>query len=163
MTARIIPAGIQPEVSTCEITIYAVPFGIVATYFWESMIARKVFLVPRSKQVDYIRQYSWRNSNVENASFDCAAETQSASNFWYRCTSWVRISRKAIASNYLLIYWRTQKIGIKSHQNFRGCVKCSSKCKSNNIGSLCNSVVFVPFYILAHDFWVFREIFYSVT
>jgi len=72
----------KPEDPTCEITIYAVAFGIVATYFWESIIARKVFpRTSRSKQVDYIWQYSCRNSNMENASFDCGW-MQSASNFW---------------------------------------------------------------------------------
>ena len=53
------------------------------------------------------------------------------------------ISRNAIVSNYLLIYWDTQKIRIKAHRAIRiSCVKCSSKCKSNSIGSLCNFVVF---------------------
>lgn len=76
----------------------------------------------RSKQVDYIRQYSWRNSYVEKCIFWLRGWMQSASNFWVLISMhfpWVRISRYAIAPNYLLIYRHTRKIEIKSRVDIK--------------------------------------------
>lgn len=77
---------------------------------------------------------------------------------------YVVLSRNAIALNYLLIY-RYSKDGNEnsSRSEIPGCVKCSSKCKSNNIGSLRNSVVSDRSTFSHTTLATFREIPYSTA